>query len=300
MKVNPDLVRLGYTKNWLNYHTVLNWKKVLPLLVKSNAFFSLYLKRLWLSNSSFFFVPVETTGTAQTSNIGMISTSILLGRALRAHKFLGHITTKNPRSVLTGKPSSVFVTNTFLTLKSKRLKGLLKRSALHLDPRGGLNISSQKFETYMWRKCRSKFTTHYFNAYHCLTHDPFIDYLRDSGAFDDLAGERLLTLLVTSLFFKNASLFTFVVSCFLRRGRKHGKSIQALSHYINALVFAGCRITGVRLQISGRFDNMTRASKRLFYFGSPFSITPFKNLISYSYRSATTTIGAFGIKAWIL
>jgi hypothetical protein len=171
---------------------------------------------------------------------------------------------------------------------------------MRLDPRGALSISSQKFENYMWKKRRSKFTSHYFNVYHCLAHDPFIDYLRDSGAFSELAGERLLTLLIVSLFFKNASLFTFVVSCFLRRGRKHGKAIQALSRYINALVFAGCRLTGVRLQISGRFDNKTRASKRLFSFGSSFSITPFKNIISYSYRNATTTIGAFGIKAWIL
>jgi len=133
-----------------------------------------------------------------------------------------------------------------------------------------------------------------------LLNDPYAQYVYKNRKFLGFKQDKLFSMLLTSFLNKNPSSLLFIVGWFLRRTKRHTAAMAAFNKFMYSALKANSRVSGVIIQISGRFNNRARVSKKTFIYGLNFSLHTFSNAVVYSYKSITTRIGSFGVKVWML
>jgi hypothetical protein len=117
---------------------------------------------------------------------------------------------------------------------------------------------------------------------------------------------KSLRFIKTSFENNNVKLLSFGVAKAIEKNPKHLKYLSLLNKILtifyrnlilNKLKNFSC-IRGYRIEIRGKFNGKSRAKKKIIAKG-PMPFSTFDSDIQYSYTTAYTKYGNFGIKVWI-
>ncbi len=163
-----------------------------------------------------------------------------------------------------------------------------------------LHLSLRKFESYLLEnhKVNSKILP--INVTSMFLHDKYSNFLYKNMSSVGFKSARAFSLIISSVLSKDPSGLLFVVSWYLKRSKKHFSSLNIFGELLTSALKASSRISGVIIQISGRFNNNAMASSRIYKYGLDFSRTKFSTPVSYAYNNVSTKIGSFGVKIWMV
>lgn len=113
--------------------------------------------------------------------------------------------------------------------------------------------------------------------------------------------KELVKIVFISVSEKNsAKLLAEIIShCFEKQKKRHGFILFLLKQTLEELISSKIsRVEGVKVVISGRFNGVPRASKKILRVGK-VPLQSFDSSVSYYEDVSYTTNGTFGVKVWI-
>ena len=261
-----------------------------------------YLKRLRLNSKSSFFFPVSCSAELFSNRMSLYPKIIVFSRFYKLNMLLGQFFKSDVSSFFYKQPVGVpYSSYNHKILYSSRFVPYLNffyPSRIKTDYL--IHMSFRKFESYLLKNYSVVSKVLPINITSIFLHDRYSNFLYKNMFSLGFKSARVFSLVMSSILSKDPSGLLFVISWYLKRSKKHFSSLNMFSELLASALKASSRISGIIIQVSGRFNNNAMASSRIYKYGLDFSRTKFSAPVAYGCTSVYTKIGSFGVKIWMI